>query len=82
MPRYIDADELKKCSFVIAYKDEQNITQYGEFVEVVRCKDCKHKYYDSDQIICQKLYCCDGDNFVPSEEDFCSHGERSEECQK
>lgn len=34
MPRYIDADELKKCSYVIAYKDEWHMTQYGEFVEL------------------------------------------------
>ena len=54
MSRLIDADEVKKCSYVIEYKDEWHMTQYGEFVEladietaptvdaveVVRCKDC------------------------------------------
>lgn len=34
MPRYIDADELEKCSYVIAYKDEWHMTKYGEFVEL------------------------------------------------
>lgn len=43
-------------------------------VEVVRCKNCTHKYYDGNQIICQKMYYCDGNNFEPSAEDFCSRG--------
>jgi len=59
--------------------DLQDLLAKSNFVQVVRCKDCKHKYYDSDQIICQKLYCCDGDNFVPFDDDFCSRGERREE---
>lgn len=50
----------------------------ADVVEVVRCKDCKHKYYDGNQIICQKLYWCDGNNFEPSAENFCSYGERKE----
>ena len=48
-------------------------------VEVVRCKDCKYKYNDENQIICQKLYWCDGNNFEPSANDFCSMGERRED---
>lgn len=51
----------------------------ADVVEVVRCKECKHKYYDGNQIICQKLYWCDGNNFEPSAEDFCSYGERGED---
>ena len=50
----------------------------SDAVEVVRCKDCKHKYCDGNQIICQKLYWCDGSNFEPAAGDFCSHGERRE----
>lgn len=46
---------------------------------VVRCKDCTYQYYDGNQIICQRLYFCDGSNFEPSAEDFCSHGERKED---
>lgn len=52
---------------------------YGYKGEIVRCKDCKHNYYDGNQLICQKLYWCDCNNFEPSAEDFCSHGERREE---
>lgn len=51
-------------------------------VPVVRCKDCKHKYNDGNQIICQRLYWCDGTNFEPSAEDFCSRGERREDERK
>jgi len=47
--------------------------------ELVRCKDCRHKYYDGNQIICQKLYWCNGINFEPSADDFCSYCERREE---
>ena len=53
-----------------------------DVVSVVRCKDCIHKYYDENQIICQKLYWCDGNNFEPSAEDFCSQGERREDERK
>ena len=47
-------------------------------VEIVRCKDCIHKYINGNQIICQKLYFCDGFNFEPSNDNFCSYGERSD----
>ena len=73
MARYIDADELKKCSFVIAYKDERNITQYGEFVEVVRCKECK--WFNTWS--CAKWIVDESDK--PKENDFCSWGERRDE---
>lgn len=87
--RLIDADALKTDYFVPSTSTGTVNTQYVSLfqilnaptvdaVEVIRCKDCKHKYYDGNQIICQKLYWCDGNNFEPSAENFCSHGERKD----
>lgn len=46
-------------------------------VEVVRCKDCKHRYYDKER----KLYYCTmyfglGD---VHDENYCSYGERKDD---
>lgn len=81
--RLIDADQLLQK----LQKDPlfPLVEQYGisrvikaaptvDAVPVIRCKDCRHKYYDGNQIICQKMYYCDGNNFEPSAEDFCSQG--------
>ena len=54
----------------------QILDELAEMPQIVRCGECRHKYYDGNQIICQKLYWCDGNNFEPSAEDFCSRGER------
>lgn len=92
MPRYIDADKLESLCDIMADKcDGIGESIWNQFrttvewtptvdaVEVVRCKDCIHKYSDGNQIICQKLYFCDGFNFEPSEDAFCSYGERRED---
>lgn len=63
---------------LIDWKSIESYMAQHDIVEVVRCKDCKHKYYDENQLICQKLYFCDGNNFEPSAESFCSQGERKE----
>lgn len=45
-------------------------------VEVVRCKDCKHKYYNEHT----EMYCCeqwaDGFDTAVRDDEFCSRGER------
>lgn len=66
----------------VRYEDMVNCVKNmptADVVEVVRCKDCRHNYYDGNQLICQKLYWYDGTNFEPSAEDFCSRGERRED---
>ena len=44
--------------------------------ELVRCKDCKHRYYNEDS----EEYCCEvwGDGFdtFVNQDEFCSRGER------
>jgi hypothetical protein len=45
-------------------------------VEVVRCKDCKRRYYNEDR----EVYCCeawaDGYDTEVRDDCFCSYGER------
>lgn len=75
MPKYIDADELKKCSFIIAYKDERNITQYGEFVEVVRCGDCRYWDEEFEECDCPNL----GRRVAVPEGFYCGWGKRRDD---
>ena len=47
-------------------------------VEVVRCKDCKHRYFND----CYDRFCCakraNGFEDIVDEDEFCSRGERKE----
>ena len=45
-----------------------------DFVNVVRCKDCKHWIYWADEKRCS----CDLHHTHTSRNDFCSYGERKE----
>ena len=70
--RLIDADELIKeanADGAYVYVDAKKIADAPtvDAVEVVRCKDCKHRYSDS---WCE--YVDDDDNF------YCARGERKE----
>ena len=70
--RLIDADELIKeanADGAYGYVDAKKIADAPtvDAVEVVRCKDCKHRYSDS---WCE--YVDDDDNF------YCARGERKE----
>lgn len=42
--------------------------------EVVRCKDCRHRYSLGDDIYCCRI--AHGMNGIVSEEDYCSYGRR------
>jgi hypothetical protein len=85
MSRYIDADALKNLilnDMAKAEREGKDLNGYtdalfhlktipaADVVEVVRCKDCKHK-----NPICDK---CLRDNLWHDVDDFCSRGERSE----
>lgn len=77
--RLIDADRALEIvrDQGIAHPDAYHLTNYAtlilresptvDAVEVVRCKDCKHRYSDS---WCE--YVDDDDNF------YCARGERKE----
>ena len=93
--RYIDADKIEYeemlCSrgngmYVdceIAYKDVIDVIPTADVVEVVRCKDCKHKYViqakDRFYKVKNRYYTCDYMNCRYDENHYCSYGERAEE---
>lgn len=75
-----DAEEIDEADIVANYCKKHNINQIQvgdrEFVEVVRCKDCKFNYsnqFPYDGLACQKFI------DLPIREDFfCAYGERTE----
>ena len=88
MPRYIDADKLIDKIFPIGLIDNGNYginakavkvvidrTPTADVAEVVRCKDCI--YWENGKDYTPYCNNIDGLN-EPSENDFCSYGERKE----
>ena len=70
-----NAETVKKC---IKVDDSvPNAATAVDFVEVVRCKDCKHWYspMNDDAHYCNLKHGLVG---IVAEEDYCSYGERSE----
>ena len=56
-----------------------------DFVEVVRCKDCKHFAHDGMAVIQDTGYYCtrpnqQSCNLIP--EDYCSYGKRKDEVEE
>ena len=98
MSRFIDADLLKiEAGVLIALKssltphevfDLVNKQPAADVVEVVRCKECKHRPHKDedgyvwspswDDLICPCL--CDDSyyNWIPEDDFFCKRGERRE----
>lgn len=48
----------------------------GELAEVVRCKDCKHRYIPNSPT--GKPFCKEHFSLEAKDDDFCSYGERRE----
>lgn len=79
MPEYIEreatcgdcihADVCEKNPMLTQF-DRANPAYCGQFLEVVRCKDCKH--YFKSMMLCARE---DGLE-TPDKMDFCSYGER------
>lgn len=75
-----NAETVKRCLEV----DDSvpNVATAVDFVEVVRCKNCKHSYGDEYGIQCTQ-YCIDdgmgGADMKVDEEGFCHLGERKAE---
>lgn len=56
------------------------IRQYMDVVSVVRCRYCRHRYVDGENVrynVCELNH-----NKVQSDEWFCADGERREGCEK
>lgn len=67
---YKKQTNIKGKEYVNAFLQAVIICPAADVVEVVRCKDCKHK-----NPVC---YRCLRDNLWHDNNDFCSHGERKE----
>ena len=77
MSRYIDASELISAMYYYEHNeggltayDAQDIINKAPSIDIVRCKECKHK--DTYCDYCHKL------EMNIKVDDFCSYGERSE----
>ena len=69
-----NAKTVKKC---IEVDDSvPNVATAVDFVEVVRCKDCKHRY-NPNAPMCQP-FCKKHITMEAMDDDFCSYGERRE----
>lgn len=69
MPKYINADEQER----IMQKNE--MIEGNDWVEVVRCKDCKKAWLKDDK---DTVRFCSAHNIIKRKNDFCSYGERKE----
>lgn len=66
-----NAKTVKRC---IEVDDSvPNVATAVDFVEVVRCKDCKHLMFSDCYAECSKAYLG-----IVSPNDYCSNGERKE----
>lgn len=83
--RLVDADALKENCDIKLGNDTIGKRQYVMFheiddaptidaVEVVRCKDCKHKYVSGNGTT--QYYVCDFMDAQYEENGFCHHAER------
>ena len=93
MARYIDADSLLKRIFPYDLVDKKQYalnaqsvynaiesSSAADVVPVVRCKDCK-RFVDNKEARVQ--YCTrELKNLRVKPDDFCSYGERKEQCQE
>lgn len=79
--KYIDADKLKRH---YAWWNDESKKIFDEFIdlqpdadveEVVRCKDCKHRYVGG---YTTQYYVCDFMDAELKDEGYCSYGERKD----
>ena len=67
-----NAETVKRC--VEVDDSVPNAATVVDFVEVVRCKDCKYSYFVKS---CSKYECRKGCGTLKYSTDFCSYGERN-----
>lgn len=68
-----DCIHYKVCH-TLEFEDCVCFKNKADFVEVVRCKDCKHWIWWADEKRCS----CDLHHIRTHRDDFCSYGERSD----
>ena len=84
MARYIDAEKMPNDRFFedLTPKEKAKVILWllqaptADVVEVVRCKDCKHRVRPSK--MCAHPKAIGWDAIEPGDDDFCSCGERED----
>lgn len=68
-------DEIRRCRFVVDAIEKINKLPPAQ-LELIRCKDCKHRYIDGKNVrfnVCELNH-----NKVQSDDWFCADAERRE----
>ena len=77
MSRWIDADALRANINTIFWAEIGKIIDSAPSIDIVRCKDCKHRYDDG---WLEPRWTCDYlKDMRLKDDDFCSYGERGGE---
>lgn len=74
---YILANVIKwkeECFEVVGEIEDMQPT--ADVVEVIRCKDCKHRHWHQESCHGKCVHYCDLTNLQINKEHFCSYGER------
>ena len=71
------ADEEMTIELPAGTFTNEQIAQIMGGVPIIRCKDCKYKYTDGDNVVAN--YCLLNHNRVQPDEWFCADAEREEE---
>ena len=61
------------------YKDKLRCSEFknkADYVEVVRCKDCKHGHWNQETLFGRCVDFCDFTDLRINKDHFCSYGER------
>lgn len=71
---------LRKKFEMEVFELERKMAKQTDTAEVVRCKDCKHRYYADNRVPHERTWVCERfANEEITDNDFCSFGERNEE---
>lgn len=79
--RLIDLDKIRPMDFPSVEMDGLDVVRYlntlptVDAVEVVRCKDCEHRYLNKHGETCCEIWAHNRDTVV-IDYDFCSYGKR------
>ena len=76
-PRFYDDEYIKDVTFSGDVRDLcPTFKNKADFVEVVRCRECKHcEIWNNDWFFCKKTV----NDAEVTADDFCSYGERRED---
>ncbi len=76
-PGFMDGGSEITKAFILAMIKTRSVTPTVDAIPVVRCKDCKHRYVDGDNV--RYNMCLLNHNKVQSDDLFCADGERKNE---